>query len=427
MRGLLRHRDACVYLTGQIFSLFGDSCLWLAMGIWVKTLTHSNAAAGLTFFFFTAPSLFAPAASLVVDRLRRRPLLIAVNALSGGVVLLLLGVHGAGQVWLIYVVMALYGMSHSVLGSAQSALLTAMVPAELLPDANAGLRTAQEALRLVAPLAGAGLFVAVGGHVIAIIDAATFALPVISLLVLRVAEPAPHPLAQRWRKEITAGIQHVLRIAELRHMIIACACAFAVLGFDETVVYAITGDGLHKPAAFVGILIAIQGAGAVIGGPTAAMLGRRIGEARLVGISLALIAAAAVLEIPPDLPSVVAGVIVFGVATPWLFVGFVSLVQRLTPAELQGRAYSAATTLVSTPQTISIAAGAALISVIGYRPLLGAMAVVVALAATYLLTRAEVRHGLGIRSTEQRPLTGPSARRVRRAGRAGAGRLEPEQ
>lgn len=160
MRGILRHRNACIYLTGQVFSLFGDSCLWLAMGIWVKTLTHSNAAAGLTFFFFTAPSLFAPAASLVVDRLRRRPLLIAVNALTGGVVLLLLAVHGAGQVWLIYVVMALYGLSHSVLNSAQSALLTVMVPAELLPDANGGLRTAQETLRLVAPLAGAGLFVA---------------------------------------------------------------------------------------------------------------------------------------------------------------------------------------------------------------------------------------------------------------------------
>lgn len=392
MRGVLGHRDARIYLTGQVFSLFGDSCLYLAMGIWVKTLTHSNAAAGLTFFFLIAPSLVAPAASLIVDRMRRRPLLIAVNVLTGGVVLLLLAVQGAGQVWLIYVVMALYGLSHSLLSSAQSALLTVMLPADLLPEANAGLRTAQEALRLIGPLAGAGLFVAVGGHVIAIIDAATFVPPVICLLALRIAEPAPHPLARHWRKEINAGIQHVMRTIELRHMIIACACAFAVLGFDETVVYAITSEGLHKPPAFVGILIAIQGAGAVIGGPTAAPLGRRIGEARLVGFSLVLIAAAAVLEIPPDLPSVITGVIAFGVALPWLFVGFVSLVQRLTPDRLQGRAYSAATTLVTTPQTISIVTGAALIGVTGYRPLLAAMAAVVAFAAAYLLSRVGLRH-----------------------------------
>jgi MFS family permease len=410
MRGILAHRNARIYLTGQVFSLFGDSCLWLGMGIWVKTLTHSNAAAGLAFFFFTAPSLLGPALSLVVDRLRRRPVLIAVNALTGGVVLLLLAVQGAGQVWLIYFVMALYGLSNSILGPAQSALLTVMVPAELLPDANAGLRTAQEALRLVGPLAGAGLFVAVGGHVIAIIDAVTFAVPVLCLLALRVAEPAPHPMAQRWRKEITAGIHHVLRTVELRHMIIACACAFAVLGFDETVVYAIAGDGLHKSPAFVGVLIAIQGAGALIGGPTAAPLVRRMGEARLVGFGLVLAAAAAVLEIPPDLLSVVAGVILFGVALPWIFIGFVSLVQRLTPPELQGRAYSAAATLVTVPQTISIATGAALIGVTGYRPMLVAMATVVALAAAYLLTRRQTGTGTGPETTRARLKTHASKR-----------------
>ena len=130
MRRLFAHRDARIYLIGQMFSLFGDSSLWLAMGIWVKTLTHSNAEAGLVFFFFTAPSLLAPASGLVVDRLRRRPLLIAANAATGAVVLALLAVHGSGQVWLIDAVMFAYGLSYGVLGPAQSALLTVMVPAE---------------------------------------------------------------------------------------------------------------------------------------------------------------------------------------------------------------------------------------------------------------------------------------------------------
>ena len=80
MRRLLAHRDIRIYLAGQVCSLFGDSTLWLAMGIWVKTLTGSNAQAGLVFFFFTAPSLLAPAAGLLADRVRRRPLLIGTNA-----------------------------------------------------------------------------------------------------------------------------------------------------------------------------------------------------------------------------------------------------------------------------------------------------------------------------------------------------------
>ena len=77
MRRLLKVRDARVYLTGQVFSLFGDTALWLAMGIWVKTLTGSNAAAGLVFFFATAPVLLAPLTGLLVDRVRRRPLPLA--------------------------------------------------------------------------------------------------------------------------------------------------------------------------------------------------------------------------------------------------------------------------------------------------------------------------------------------------------------
>ena len=72
-------------------------------------------------------------------------------------------------------------------------------------------------------------------------------------------------------------------------------------------------------------------------------------------------------------------------------VGFTTLLQRLTPPDLQGRVYAAADTLVTTPQTVSIAVGAGLIGVTGYQPLLAALAVVVALAAAYLLTRPEQR------------------------------------
>ena len=154
MRQLLARRDARIYLSGQLFSLFGDSSLWLAMGIWVKTLTGSNAQAGLVIFFFTAPSLLAPALGLLADRVRRRPLLLAVNTLTAAAVLGLLAVDGRGQVWLIDLVMFAYGLSYGVIGPAQSALLTVMLPARLLPDANAALRTAQALVSLIGPLAG---------------------------------------------------------------------------------------------------------------------------------------------------------------------------------------------------------------------------------------------------------------------------------
>ena len=203
------------------------------------------------------------------------------------------------------------------------------------------------------------------------------------------------------------------RTPALRHLVIAAACALTVFGFTETVIYAVAGDGLHRPPAFVGVLIAVQSAGAVIGGPTAAPPIRRIGEGRLVGLGMLVAAAAALLEMPLFLPSVLAGVVLFGVSIPWLVVGFTTLLQRLTPPGLQGRVYAAADTLVTTPQTVSIAVGAALIGVTGYRPLLAALAAVVTLAAVYLLTRPEQRSG---QKRQEEPENVPAAEGVRSAG-----------
>jgi MFS family permease len=133
--------------------------------------------------------------------------------------------------------------------------------------------------------------------------------------------------------------------------------------------------------------MATQGVGAVAGATCAARIARRAGERVLAGLGMALVAAGALLTISAALPVVLAGVVVFGVGMPWIVVGAITLLQRVTPAELQGRAYSAADLLLGVPQTASIAAGAALVAAVGYRWLLVAEAAVVALAAAYLLTR----------------------------------------
>jgi hypothetical protein len=55
VRRLLRHRDARLLVAGQTLSVFGDRAMFLALGVWVKELTGSSAAAGLVFFAYTAP------------------------------------------------------------------------------------------------------------------------------------------------------------------------------------------------------------------------------------------------------------------------------------------------------------------------------------------------------------------------------------
>ena len=389
MFGLLRLRDARLYLIGQTLSLFGDSALYLALGIWVKTLTGSNAAAGLVFFVLALPALVAPAAGVVVDRVRRRPLMIATDLVIGAAVLLLLFVHGAGQLWLIYLVTALYGAATIVFSSAQSALLRTMLPDALLGEGNAALQTVREALRIIAPLAGAGLFAALGGGAVAILDAVTFAASALCLAALRVREtpPAREEREERFLTELAAGAHHILHTAALRQIIRAVAMALLVVGFSETLIFAVTAQGLHRPPAFIGVLEVAQGVGAIVGGLSAAYVLRRLGDARLIALGLALFALGDLTFLSTALALVLGGIAVAGFGLPWAVVGFGTALQRRTPLRLQGRVAAAAETMVSTPQTLSIALGAALSTVVNYRLLIITMTVGVALASFYLFSR----------------------------------------
>lgn len=385
MRGVLSSRDARVYLIGQSFSLFGDTSMFLALGIWTKELTHSNAAAGLTFFFAVLASLFSPLAGMLVDRVRRRPTLVVVNFISAVGVLLLLTVHSSRGVWIIYLTMFLYGFAGNFIGSAQSAFLTVLLPADQLGDANAFLRTVREGLRLIAPLAGAGLFVLVGGHWIAVLDSATFVIAGVSVLALHVREEKPARTPTHFLEELLGGFHHVIATPVLRRMVIALAVALSVVGFAETAVFAVVSNELHRTASFIGVIMSVQGVGAIIGGPLSAPMMRRLGERWLSGIGLILVVVGSLLFEAGPLPLVLLGAVVFGVALPPLLVGAFTLLQLRTPDELQGRAFSAFDLIASLPQTISIAVGAALISVLGYHGELTIIAVVVALSALILL------------------------------------------
>jgi MFS family permease len=385
MRQLARTRDIRVYLTGQTFSILGDTSMFLAMGIWTKELTHSNADAGLTFFFFAFATLLSPVAGMVVDRVRRRPTLIVGNFVSAVLVLGLLLVRSSAQVWVIYLVMFLYGFAATFISSAQSAFLTLIVPPDQLGDANGYLRTAREGLRLIAPLIGAGLFVLVGGHWIAVIDSVTFLIAGFSVLALHVREDAPVRVPQHFREELTAGFRHINATPVLKRMVISLAVACSVVGFAETAIFAVDSNELHKSASFIGVIMAAQGVGAIIGGPLSAPAMRRTGERWLSGIGLFLAAIGCVLFEGGSLPLVLLGSVVFGVALPPLLVGAYTLVQTRTSDELQGRAYSAFDLMATLPQTVSIALGAALISVLGYEGELTIIAVVFALATFVLL------------------------------------------
>jgi MFS family permease len=387
MRQLFRIRNVRVFVAGWTASVFGDWAMFIVLGVWTKDLTGSNSAAGLVFFALALPSLFSPLAGLVVDRLPRRPLLIWTYAVEALVVLSLLFVHDRGDVWIIYAVTVFYGAAGTFAASARSALLTVMVPQELLAESNGVLQTLREGLRLVAPLVGAAIYASVGGGAVAILDSASFVAVVIALLLIRIEEPRFEREEHHFVTELLAGARHVFATLPLRQIVLATGACLLVVGFSETLIFAVLDQGLHRPASFFGVLSSLQGVGAIVGGVTAARTMRRLGDVKLVGLGMGLFAVGDIAFISHSLPLVLAGIAVAGAGIAWLIVGYATAIQVRTPLRLQGRVLSASDTLVNTPQTISIALGAALIGVFDYRVLVVVMAVVVAACAAYLLTR----------------------------------------
>ena len=393
-RRLLADRQARRYLTGQTISLVGDSSMWLACGIWVKELTGSNGAAGLTFLFFTAPALLAPLAGLLADRLPRRRLLVAANLAGAAILLPLLAVRGPDQVGLIYAVMFLYGCLNLVIAPAQSALLVNLLPEELLADANALLRTIRESLRLLAPLAGAGLYALLGGVAVAVLDMVTFVAAAALLLFLRVPDPAPDRAVRaggflrHWSGEAAAGFRHLTGHPVLRRVVLASVLLALVLGFAESTAYAVVDRGLGRPPEFLGVLQAAQGLGAVLGGLGSAAAVRRFGEIRVAAVAFLCWAAGAALTAAPVLGVVLAGRVCSGAGLTVMAIALLTLLQRSAPAQLQGRVYAGFEVATTVPQTASIGLGAYLIGVLDYRALLLTEAAVVVLAALLLL-RAE--------------------------------------
>ena len=83
MLNAFRQRGFPLLYVGLLTSMVGDSLMLIVLAVWVKDLTGSNGAAGATFFWLAIPSLAAPLIGLVVDRLKRRTVLVCGNACLG--------------------------------------------------------------------------------------------------------------------------------------------------------------------------------------------------------------------------------------------------------------------------------------------------------------------------------------------------------
>jgi Na+/melibiose symporter-like transporter len=342
-------RNARLYLVGLAASLLGDSAMSLVAGIWVKSLTGSSAEAGLVGACMYLPSLFGPAAGLLADRVSRRRLLLALNVASAVIVLTLLAVRSAAEVWLIFCVMIWYGVNLAVSDPAESALFAEMLPLDLRQRLNGWRLGLQETGRLVAPLFGAAMFALVGGGSVAAFDSATFVVAALTVAGLRLREPPPRPPATNWRADLVAGLVHVRRTPELARLLLTGGFVIVLSGVLVAPQYSLV-QAAGEPPAFLGVLSACLGAGSIVASLVSSRLLRRLGEDRLALLGMINFAAGTALRATGLLPCAVIGTLVLGFALPWIFLAILSAAQRLTPLDLQGRVAALVSLVLFGPQ-----------------------------------------------------------------------------
>jgi len=385
MRKAFQQRGFTRLFAGTTTSMLGDSVMLLVLSMWVKTLTDSNGAAGLTFFWMMVPALFAPLYGMYIDRIKRKPLLVWGNVISALMVLPLLLVQDGGDVWIIYVVAFLYGISFVVLPAGLNGLLKEMIPDDLLVEANSSLQTTREGFRLIGPLVGAALFGIFGGGAVAVVDSVSFLVAALIIASIPLRENAPERSQRHWWHEMTGGIKHLAHEPVLRHVLVAFALMLIVIGFTEASIYAVL-DFFGKEPTFAGVVVSVQGVGAILGGITTSRWVRRLGEAGTVTVGIALLAVGlGAVALTSNLWVTLAAVMVSGYALPLTFIAFMTMLQRRTPQPLMGRASAAVETIMGAPQAISLAVGALLVTLLDYHVIFAIMAAFTGVAVVYLL------------------------------------------
>jgi predicted MFS family arabinose efflux permease len=270
-------------------------------------------------------------------------------------------------VWIIWTVAGLYGVSFVVLPAGLNGLLKELMPERMLVDANSSIQTVKESYRLFGPLLGAALFAWLGGWAVAVVDAASFLVAAAVISTIRVEEDVPEREDAAYWSQLTDGLRHLVHDRVLGHLLNAYGLSMLVLGFTESAIFALT-DHYDKPATYVSVIVSVQGIGAVVGGVASARCVRRLGEVATSVLGLVLLGVSALgIAASPTMAGVLVSIVAFGVSLPLLVVAYMTLLQRRTPQRLMGRVSTAAEVVMTVPSAVSLALGAALVTLVDWR------------------------------------------------------------
>lgn len=345
---LWRNGDFLLFWGAQSISRVGSQVSGLALPLAAIFVLHATTfqVAALNVVDMLPWVLFSLPAGVWVDRLRRRPLMIAADwgrAVALGSIPVVYAFGGLTLAQL-YVVGFAAGTLTVAFDVSYQSYLPALVERDELGDANSKLEVSSSSAQVVGPgLAGVLVGAITAPYAIAL-DAASFVASALFMSAIRRVEELPETLAatrQRMRTEIAEGLRFVIGHPIMRPFLIFVAWSnfFNTLLFSIFLVFAVRD--LHLHAATIGVMFSLGSVGTLVGALTATRAARRVGIGPAM-ISFAALSGFALLLIPLArggyaIPFIVAAQFVLGLCAIGINVNGITLIQAITPDRMLGR------------------------------------------------------------------------------------------
>lgn len=382
-------RDRLRYLTASGVALWGAQIGQVAVPLTAVSVLHAGAGGtSLLRIALTLPFvLLGLPVGAWLDRVRRRPVMIAADLVRAAALLTVPPAAWAGHLTMghLLAVVVVLGVATVFFDLATQSFVKDLVPGSLLARTNARLATiTQAALIAGPPLAGwaAGLLSA---PTVLLVMAGGYLWSAAWLATIRTCEnqggaDSLHSSASHHRllPEIAAGIAFVARQPVLRTVVIAGSMVNIGVAGVMTLLPVLALNDLGWSEAHLGTFLGAGGVGGLLGALSAVRLADRLGAGRavlLVGVAVAPLAIAIPLLGRP-VPGPVAAA---GWALVMLKVGFDSVLmmtfrQQVTPAGLLARVNGTMRVLFTGAVTLGAAAAGTLAETVGLRWALGVAA-----------------------------------------------------
>lgn len=306
MKEKLFNRNFTLLLLGQVCSLIGNYTLKFALSMYVLERTGSAALfAGLLAVATVPQVLLAPIGGLLADRLNRRNMMVALDALSGTAVFLTFlgsgGFHVMSQEGPSLLLIGILQVVLGILGAFESPTVQACVPqmqtGENLLKGNAAVSQIQAVAGLVTPFLGSLFYTAFGIRPVLAVCAACFFLTALLECFIRLSHqkrPGGQKIRQILRQDLGESMDFLLkkRPEVFRLLLLAALASFFVVGTAVVGLPFLVRNVLGLSANHYGAAESLMGGASVAGALAVGMLAGRLREK---GLQSLLIAVGAVL------------------------------------------------------------------------------------------------------------------------------------